>query len=215
MFKMKLISFLCLCSLVAFTISIPAYANINSETQKVFGKTYGQWSAEWWQWAFSSEPAKPVEEGDIDCNDGQQGKVWFLAGTFGGAPVERTCITPIPQGKALFFPLVNLVFFNNPDENTTIPEKREILNSLIEGITCNLHSTIDDIPTIFTSPIIRTQSPPLSFLTDKEAISDGFWVMVPPLDKGEHIIHFTGGFCDSPIFGDFLADATYILTIGN
>lgn len=129
--------------------------------------------------------------------------------------MERTCSDPIPKGKALFFPLVNLFFTNDPDENATVLEKREVLDFLTTGFACNLHSTVDDIPTIFTTPTVRTQSPPFSLFGDEEAIADGFWVMLPPLDEGEHIIHFTGGFCDSPVFGDFLVDATYTLTISD
>src|SRR5438445_12154269 len=38
-----------------------------------YGLAYGQWSARWWQWAFSLT-SKTVE----DCRDGQSGPVWFL-----------------------------------------------------------------------------------------------------------------------------------------
>jgi hypothetical protein len=38
------------------------------------------------------------------CADGQDGPVWYLAGTAGG-PVVRQC--DIPAGKQLFFPLIN------------------------------------------------------------------------------------------------------------
>src|SRR5262245_530845 len=51
-----------------------------------FGKSYRQWSAEWWQFVFSLPlSANPLfDETGEKCVVGQHGPVWFLAGTFGG-----------------------------------------------------------------------------------------------------------------------------------
>jgi hypothetical protein len=76
--------------------------------QRYEGKTYEQWSARWWQWAFSMEVYEnPLFDttGELAAN-GQTGDVWFLCGVFiGNGSAERT-IT-VPQGKALFFPIMN------------------------------------------------------------------------------------------------------------
>lgn len=67
------------------------------------GKTYEQWSEAWWLWALSIPNAtNPIQEGA--CDQKQSGDVFFLAGNAGGTS-NRTCT--IPQGKAIFFPLVN------------------------------------------------------------------------------------------------------------
>ena len=67
-----------------------------SASPKVFGKTYGEWAAKWWQWAL----AGPAGENAVQDTTGEfcdanqpKGKVWFLAGTFGGT-VTRTCTIP-------------------------------------------------------------------------------------------------------------------------
>src|SRR5690242_19691475 len=59
-------------------------------TSRVGGKTYGEWSASWWQWAHGTPvhtgdavTHPVVDTGDVDCSIGQTGPVWFLAGTFG------------------------------------------------------------------------------------------------------------------------------------
>ena len=39
-----------------------------------------------------------------NCDEGQSGPVWFLAGTFGGLN-ERNC--EIPAGKSILFPVIN------------------------------------------------------------------------------------------------------------
>ena len=74
-----------------------------------YGKTYGEWGAAWWQWAVSF----PYEVNPV-YNDptgafaglGQSGPVWFLAGT-SDATAVRTCA--VPPGKALFFPIINIM----------------------------------------------------------------------------------------------------------
>src|SRR5690242_15482225 len=47
-----------------------------------YGATYGEWSARWWQWAFSL----PVDHHPLfdtaDCSAGQSGPVWFLGASF-------------------------------------------------------------------------------------------------------------------------------------
>src|SRR5262245_36828567 len=51
-------------------------------SSKPYGKGYADWSAIWWQWAFSM----PVDEHPLfdtaPGSAGQTGKVWFLGGTF-------------------------------------------------------------------------------------------------------------------------------------
>jgi hypothetical protein len=75
-----------------------------------FGKTYGAWSAAWWQYAFaeptSSNPL--LDTTGAGCRVGQSGPVFFLVGTFNGGTATRDECT-VPAGKALFFPLVNAV----------------------------------------------------------------------------------------------------------
>jgi hypothetical protein len=44
---------------------------------------------------------------------GQRGPVWFLAGARSGEPVTRRC--SIPEGVALFFPVINTGFVYVPD----------------------------------------------------------------------------------------------------
>ena len=49
------------------------------------GKTYGEWSAGWWQWMFSIKAAENPQDaqGEMDCSVHQSGPVWYLAGLFG------------------------------------------------------------------------------------------------------------------------------------
>src|SRR5208283_3356948 len=71
-----------------------------------FGGTYGEWSAAWWQWAFSVPVASHPLFDNTDCSTGQSGSVWFLGAKscIAGSPncsvgsVTRSC--SVPAGKA-------------------------------------------------------------------------------------------------------------------
>lgn len=197
---------------------------------RAYGRTYGEWSKAWWTWALSLEDdGHPVlSEGEVDCSVGQRRKVWYLAGTAGGDPVLRNC--NVKRGRSLLYPLINAVFINvagdcDRPEGCTIDEKRGLLDFLFSTFACNLFSIVDGIPTVYGVTTARTQSP--AFLaevqnnifvpegtTDPEAISDGFWVLIPPLAEGDHTISFGGGLCD-PATGEafFETAVTYELTV--
>ena len=216
-------------ALLLFATALPAGAE--PIDAKAYGKSYGEWSAAWWQWIRSVpadvlapdgvSPGHPlIAEGDVDCSiDQPRGPVWFLAGT-GGEAATRNCV--VPRQKALFFPLINTMFANAEGEDLTVEEKRDAVN--IIALACRLDSTLDGTPTVFSLPTVRSQSPPFLIetatpdifgedaLVDQEAVADGFWVLLPPLPKGEHILHFTGSVCD-PDTGEafFTVDVTYNL----
>jgi hypothetical protein len=221
---------------------LPATAvQAQSEVAIVAGKTYGEWSARWWQWAYDNGFPTGTEafgSGPVDCSAGQSGAVWFLGGSTGGA-VSRQC--QIKSGKYLFFPLVNIALFNpdpicGPDNTCDVTEKRSITSGILDGAqpgadlnndgmpdptyACRLRADVDGIQAIFVDyPTVRTQSPPFALQGDPETVSDGYWVMLPPLSRGEHEIHFTGALCNlsaPPTANPFFAvDVTYSVTVGH
>jgi hypothetical protein len=221
---------------------------------KVLGKTYGEWSAQWWKWAVAG-PAGANAVGDLtgaDCAANQpNGSVWFLTGSFGVPNVERDCT--IPPDKSLFYPLANGVWIDCPppsgDADLTDEDVRNIMAAFGGGgdTACQLTSSIDGEEGIFgttTNSIsslqildVRTQSPVFSMslpdghvfsgvfpegLCDPElpagetgrSISEGHWVMVPPLSPGEHVLKLHGSGCD-PADGSpfFEVGVTYYFTV--
>jgi hypothetical protein len=223
----------------------PATAGTNEELgilpvdEKVFGKSYGEWGAEWWQWAIGI-PAEtnPIldatgEFGDID----QRGPVWFLAGTFGGT-AERSLT--VPKDKWLFFPLFNTVwwapedlefaafvaevFFGlDPDDLTDEELIRLVAAFSLDGLK-SLRCTIDGVRV--EDPEQYRASSPRFMITNTDllddfgipisipnlSISDGYWIMLAPLSPGEHTISFSTR-ANSPVFGRFKLDVTYHLTV--
>lgn len=190
---------------------------------KTAGKTYGEWSAAWWQWLHSlgATNSPLTAEGAMDCTRGQSGPVWFLAGAQPGTTAVRSCT--VKANKALFFPLFNGSFINTPPDNASVAEKREILDGffsdLVPGFVadlgfpgtrgCRMRATLDGQPITYRNPVARVQSPPFRLDTgddplfgnppnvvDEEAIADGFYVMLSPLSPGTHTLELGGSICE-------------------
>jgi hypothetical protein len=210
---------------VLAVLSTTTYADSRPATPNVYGKTIGNWGLAWWSWALGFPVAtNPVlADGNVDCGARQTGDVWFLAGTF-GTKAERTCT--VKKGKALFFPILNAITFA-PDfckDVTSCRFDADITQT--QGGKFEWACTVDGIPCIFKSPVVRAQSDPLrlnlktgtiateadGFGLDpgvrKIAISDGYWIMLDPLKPGVHTIHFTAA-----TVGGLNLDVTYHLTV--
>jgi len=169
------------------------------------GKSWDEWVQLWWRWCYSEPIRKsPVSDtsGEL-CSKGQtHEKVWFLAGTFGGPRAERICY--IPEGRYLFFPLVNdiISFATDPDLKTEDELRAYAKRDLDE--TKSLYLTIDnfelrDLETLtryrISSSIFEITFPPKDLggiAIRTQAVSDGYWVFLEPLQKGDHKITFGG-----------------------
>jgi hypothetical protein len=187
-----------------------------------YGRSYGEWSNAWWQWAYAiPKSVNPVvDTSGAHCYEGQEGPIWFLAGTFTGGPVTRTCT--IPHEKALFFPLVNVESDNigvNPP--LSVQGLRDSLKPFFASTDPNTFSVhIDDasIPNLgkykagpdgpvfgFRLPRdnVYQQSPIPAAGFYHPVISGGYYLMLAPLSPGNHTIHFVAG----------NQDVTYNLTV--
>lgn len=196
-------------SITAATVSAtagnpnPGVVPVNSNSQ---GKTYGELSEEWWKWA-TSIPASSnplLANGQVDASIGQSGDVWFLAGTLGGF-AERTC--EIPAGKALFFPIINVVDTSSvpPIKNNLNTQKalKAVTTEFINNVTTH-DVTVDDINLDnfrVGSKLFVVKLPEgniFEYLGEVEpagsyrAVSDGYWIMLESLSKGIHTIHIHG-----------------------
>jgi hypothetical protein len=191
-----------------------------------FGRTYGEWGASWWQWALSAPAATSplLDPTGANCAEGQSGKVWYLAGTGGGA-VTRTCT--VPRGKAIFFPIVNVVagsgVFDCEPTVPGVPCDLSTLRAIAASFMDNpmlLQAELDGRPLQnlsgyrVVSPVFSLTYPPDSIFgfggTFSPQVADGYWIMLAPLSSGQHTLHFRG-----ILNGGFESDATYFLTIEN
>jgi hypothetical protein len=208
-----------------------------------YGKSYGEWSAEHWKWLYSM----PIDHHPLfdtaECDEGQSGPVWFLGGTFtptveGNVVVgraERYCTVPL--GKALFFPILDSECATLEGNGTTDAELRSCA-TFFQNHAYNMTCTIDGKP-VRNVDSYRVQSPLFTYGPLPEnnvllnsgypaavagatspSVSDGVFLMVAPLSRGCHTIHFTGALTLSTANGDpfdfdFRLDITYHLTVSD
>ena len=190
-------------------------------------------SAEWQQWALSiPTPENPLlDTTGAHCMVGQRGVVWFLAGTSGGGAVTRAC--DVPEGKTLFFPVVNSVNINSPNvcgqdaTNLSDQDLRALSAGCIDEAT-NLSVEVDGttltqlqrvksivfevaLPeeNVFDAPCIGAGLGNVPAGIYSPAVDDGVYVRLDPLEVGLHTLHIQG---TSPCFSASL-DVTYHLTV--
>jgi hypothetical protein len=214
--------------MAGMTIAPAQAAEIIPVDANAYGNSYGEWSARWWQWALSIPAAdSPIsDKTGKDCTQEQSGPVFYLAGTAGGS-VTRKCT--VPAGKGLFFPILNSLWGaavgdcvpTNPDVVCNIAALRKLAADSMDSVT--LKAVIDGQP---VEDLLqqRVQSPVLTitYPADNGAgvpagsyapnVSDGYWLLLPPLPAGKHTIYFKGVFTDGPFQGTVI-EVTYKLTV--
>ena len=192
-------------------------APIHFETNcRPYGKSYVKWTEKWWQWAFSipKDHNPIIDKTGEYCTKGQEGPVWYLAGTSGSTfHAKRSCV--IPHKKGILFPILVSQFSHS--EKPTMTD-RELIQYTAKDIdqTSFLELVIDNyrltnlsiyrIKSYFYLDLIEGN------IWDIEpgptmAASDGFWAFLKPLRRGNHIISFQG------IEPNFKTRVTYNITI--
>jgi hypothetical protein len=205
-------------------------------------------TAKWWQWVFETpldengnHPLLTADEETWDeCGEGQSGKVWFLGGTFNeSGQEERNCT--IPEKKRILFPLVNATVDTlDPDFNeffcgitgTSVKALEECVQFIANHVT-TVTANVDnkDLVTLYGMDAFRVLSPPFKYdlpennisgvegpVAGVRAVSDGFWVLLPPLPAGEHTIILGGTLSfdedeGDPVTFEFSTQVTYHLTV--
>jgi hypothetical protein len=206
-------------------LAVPsAMANDNPQPKVIASPAL---TAHWWEWAISIPTSvNPLLDATgVDCVVGQRGPVWFLAGTFSGSSATRTC--SLPQGKALFFPVVNDVDINAPNVcgqgpgNLSVKELRAVVAAFIDGITSvsvQLDGEAIDAQRIKSVPFAAPMPADNIFVQpcngDSPAgvyspgVDDGYYVVLDPLQSGNHALHFQAQYQ-----GVTVQDITYKLIV--
>jgi hypothetical protein len=169
-----------------------------------------------------------ADETGAFCGEAQSGHVWFLAGTFGSS-VERSCT--IPTGKFIFMPIFNWIFGAGVfDCEPTVPGVPCDVAALRDAGAANteaaeiLEVKIDNVP-VQNVRGYRAFSPEAFSITYPEnsvvgvdagtyfpQIADGYWLMLTPFSKGEHLIEVSVRAPDT-IFGLLEFTVVYRLTV--
>ena len=199
-------------------MTVSNYAIYNRD-EKPFGKTWEEWTQDWWRWALSiprDENPGYDETGEKFNTKQNDSNVLFLVGTYGGS-AERDF--SVQYGKACLFPIIN--FTTSYSEEPFLKTEAELLlrsKGDIDDITYK-EASIDgrklqnldkyrvaSLPFDITLPennVFGAKSGPT------RAVSDGYWIFLKPLSPGRHTIHAAGS-CSS---GKTKVDVTWHITI--
>ena len=181
---------------------------------------YSKLAAKWWQWAVAKPvPKNPTADpnGSL-CATGQRGKAWFLAGSFSGGDIKRSCT--LPAGKDLFFPLINQAYLRAPGEEVTLREQRQALADLdVKNQATNLRVWFDGkditkkVVKFEKSVVFGATLPADNVLGGAAAgspagryfpsVDNGYYALIKDVRPGKHTLHFTGK------YGDFELDVKY------
>lgn len=199
--------------LIALSISITSCNDdddpvmpLYNTTDKVFGKSQEEWQVEWWQFLMSH-----------DCNtlptagtEAQSGDVYFLSGRVEPYTINIT----VRSDQAILSPIINFINdFPCPDTAFHPAPGQSMEDFLQEGATefmttfaRDLKASLDgkDIPIteanhFVTNLFYFTGNPDIANCFDpcvtgesQAAVSDGYWLFIKPLSKGQHTLTLDG-----------------------
>ena len=176
---------------------------------KLYGLTYGEWSAKWWQWAVmipkSNNPLLDLTGANANINQNNP-HVFFLCQTYEGVNSIPHRTVKIPADKSIFMPIINWIsVLHNDGEND-----EELLETARErmDVVANLEITIDQVSIKEGLKKYRAESPFFDFelhednilglsAGHKRAISDGYWLFIKQLEFDVRLASF--GSCSSGV----------------
>jgi hypothetical protein len=152
-----------------------------------------EWSQAYLQWvaAFPRGSSPVSDTTGALCAAKQSGDVWFLASSDGTAPVERSCA--VPAGKMLFVPVASVLERSGNREPDCAAMARVAATNLahVSGLSLAIDGkAVDDIAGYRQSSggcfalgirLVPRQDA-------KQAVSDGWFAMLPPLPPGAHTL---------------------------
>ena len=187
------------------------------------GLTYGEWSARWWQWYWATAT---VDSPSLDptgalAGEGQSGPVWFLTWPLVDPTATREITVPV--GKALLFPATNHDSLFDLPPTATPEQRRQAALSIFDWIV-STSADVDGRPienlTSYraVSPEYSVELPPDNIFgapagTYGPTFSAGYYVLLAPLSRGLHTVHFAFSFYWPPANQVLSLDTTYIVNV--
>jgi hypothetical protein len=170
----------------------------------VYDRSQAEWSQAYLQWvaAFPRGSSPVSDTTGALCSARQGGDVWFLASSDGTAPVERRCT--VPAGKTLFVPIASVLERSGNREPDCEAMARVAATNLthVSGLSLAVDGQpLDGLDAYRHASggcfaLGARMAPPQSA---KQAVSDGWFVMLPPLPAGTHEIVVQARFDSTPV----------------
>ena len=187
-----------------------------------YGLSYEEWSAKWWQWSLGQATNHLELVGAPGICTGPASRVRFLSGVYlpvTGGITSKTNHVIIGPDTPLFFPILSVWDDNSacPTFTSLTADDLGATNASLWSAVTVTSCTVDGVAVAGLENPATTeyfvQSPPFSYTTAEKdnvlagffgepcipggltvypAVSDGVFLMVAPLKRGKHIIHYIG-----------------------
>jgi hypothetical protein len=223
----------CVTAVTATGKAPPARNNANSlvfpPNSHPYGRTYGEWAAAFWQYAFSRplEGHPFLDTPEYDFAAGQSGRVWFWSAPDSAADGSHLIReVTIPKGTALFLTIRDAEVSSleeAPFFGATEEEQRSGANYFADHIR-DVSVTIDGVQ-VENASDYRFETPQFGFTAptpwifgatggEGTSVGDGYFMMIKPLPVGRHVIEYSGTFhFDAGELGDEAFDLPHSGTI--
>lgn len=193
--------------------STPATAPVPGSvaaTERIAGATQLQWIQRYAEWirSFPKNESPATDPTGERCGAGQSGAMWFLAGTRELGKVEREC--SVPAGKSILVPIINTVAQTSADmpcDQMQIAVKKftEGANGLRFALDGRAWQDMEKHK--LGTGCFQLRDGTTGGITS--AVTSGYWIFLPALASGRHVIEFGGRF---KVDG-FEQDVTYVLNV--
>jgi hypothetical protein len=180
---------------------------------KPYGKTFGSWTVQWWQWFLLTPKSKHAV---IQQSNG----ILFLAGKLADENrnlPSRFCT--ISTATSTLFPVINCAA--NPLEHPELKTYQDLIEHVkkdedsivkkecfVDGKKIPPQRVKSD-PSIFELRINEDNAFNIEGGGTTYASADGYWVFLKPLPIGNHVISFHGS-CE---YGKLNSGATYCIQV--
>jgi hypothetical protein len=203
-----------------------------------YGLSYEEWSAKWWQWSLGQSTNHLEMVGWSGVCTGPASRVQFLAGVYlpgaGGVTTETRKVR-VSEDTPLFFTILSAWVDNSgcPTFTSFTADQLAAQAAAQWSAVTTTSCIIDGVPVAglenpATTPYL-VQAPPFSYTTAEKdnvlagffgepcipggmtiypAVADGVYLMLAPLSRGKHTIHFVGA--AAPFLEN---DITYDITV--
>lgn len=187
-----------------------ADSKVFEPTSNPYGTSYTDWTVQWMQSFLTFDCDNNPFANPANVLFSQTGDVYFMAGLQAtGSSVNIT----VPQDKAILFPLANYINdYPCPGGGFEPAPGQTLEEFLTEGAVwftdnCSKLSVVIDADSVsnpqnylFTSNLFTfTGSPDLATVcgfdgcitgTPQPAVTSGYYIMLKPLSKGQHTVHY-------------------------
>jgi len=166
-----------------------------SADAKVSGERVDTYPERWWQWANRKRWGAQAFQDPTgeQCKANQKGDVWYLAGTDGTDEAHRRCT--IPEGKYIFLPIITMLVSSNPGVMLTceqVKARAAVNNEHVVATEISLDGTRFKLDGLRMRSDCFNAYEFADYLDYHEfygpSATDGYWLMLPPLSKGKHVL---------------------------